>query len=104
MKEFQVNYTALANKVMIRKLKTEDLFLARLLEVFDGHNIYAAEAFAIMGEIYDVMNEPEVVAVLEEHDKDTEALGDKLIRDLTNALENSLSEETEETDETEENK
>lgn len=55
MSEFQIDCTSLANKAVLYQLKKEDPMLAALLEVFDEHNIWAPEAFAIMNEIYAVM-------------------------------------------------
>ena len=55
MAEFQIDCTSLANKALLYQLKKEDPALAALLEVFDKRNIWAPEAFAIMNEIYAVM-------------------------------------------------
>lgn len=55
MAEFQIDATSLANKVLLHQLKKEDPTLAALLEVFDKRNIWAPEAFAIINEIYAVM-------------------------------------------------
>lgn len=55
MTEFQIDCTSLANKVLLHQLKKEDPMLAALLEVFDKRNIWAPEAFAIINEIYAVM-------------------------------------------------
>lgn len=55
MAEFQIDCTSLANKALLYQLKKEDPTLAALLEVFDKRNIWAPEAFAIINEIYAVM-------------------------------------------------
>lgn len=55
MAEFQIDCTSLANKVLLYQLKKEDPTLAALLEVFDKHNIWVSEAFAILNELYAVM-------------------------------------------------
>lgn len=63
MAEFQIDATSLANKVLLHQLKKEDPTLAALLEVFDKRNIWAPEAFAIINEIYAVMESDNFNAV-----------------------------------------
>ena len=55
MAEFQIDCTSLANKAMLYQLKKEDPALVALLEVFDKHNIWVSEAFAILNELYTVI-------------------------------------------------
>lgn len=72
MAEFQIDATSLANKVLLHQLKKEDPALAALLEVFDKRNIWAPEAFAIMNELYAVMESDSFDAVPQIHENISE--------------------------------
>ena len=91
MAEFQIDCTSLANKVLLYQLKKEDPTLAALLEVFDKRNIWAPEAFAIMNEIYAVMESGNADAAPEIHENISE---DK--SSLKNNKESKLNEKNDE--------
>lgn len=72
MAELQIDCTSLANKALLYQLKKEDPTLAALLEVFDKRNIWVPEAFAIMNEIYAVMESDNFDAVPQIHENISE--------------------------------
>ena len=72
MAEFQIDCTSLANKALLYQLKKEDPALAALLEVFDKHGIWAPEAFAIINEIYAVMESDRFDAAPQIHENISE--------------------------------
>ena len=91
MAEFQIDCTSLANKVLLHQLKKEDPTLAALLEVFDKRNIWAPEAFAIINEIYAVMEPDSFDAAPQIHENISE---DK--SSLKNNKESKLNEKNDE--------
>lgn len=91
MAEFQIDATSLANKVLLYQLKKEDPTLAALLEVFDKRNIWAPEAFAIINEIYAVMEAGNPDATSQIHENISE---DK--SSLKNNKESKLNEKNDE--------
>ena len=91
MAEFQIDATSLANKVLLYQLKKEDPTLAALLEVFDKRNIWAPEAFAIINEIYAVMEPDNFDAAPQIHENISE---DK--SSLKNNEESKLNEKNDE--------
>lgn len=72
MAKFQIDATSLANKVLLYQLKKEDPTLAALLEVFDKRSIWAPEAFAIINEIYAVMESDNFDTVPQIHENISE--------------------------------
>lgn len=91
MAEFQIDCTSLVNKILLHQLKKEDPMLAALLEVFDKHNIWAPEAFAIVNEIYAVMKSDNFDAAPQIHENISE---DK--SSLKNNKESKLNEKNDE--------
>lgn len=87
MAEFQIDATSLANKVLLYQLKKEDPTFAAWLEVFDKHNIWVPEAFAIMNELYAVMKPDSFDAAPQIHENISEDNKESKLNEKNNECE-----------------